>query len=127
MIADFYIVKRRSLDLPGLYQPHGRYRYQHGLNWRAAVAILVSVVPAIPGLAYNVNPSIDIGGAIYIANFNWYYGIIVAAVTYMTLSMLLPATETLVSCMIEEAIEGEDNTSINEKTGTHSSKEAGVA
>lgn len=112
MISDFYIIKRRALDVPGLYQPKGRYSYRHGINWRALVALLLAVGPTLPGLAYNVNPKLDIGGALYIANFNWYYGIVVAAATYTTLSFVFPAAETVIPFMIEGLIEGNevDNT-----------------
>ncbi|OAR05657.1 hypothetical protein LLEC1_04914 [Akanthomyces lecanii] len=95
-IADFYVVKRMKLDLPALYQPHGRYRYTYGINWRAALALTCAIGPTLPGLAYNVNPNMDIGGAIYIANFNWYYGIIVAFAVYSVASLVMPAKETLV-------------------------------
>ncbi|KAL2209492.1 putative uracil permease [Sarocladium strictum] len=95
-IADFYVVKRMKLDLPALYQPHGRYRYTYGINWRAALALVCAIGPTLPGLAYNVNPNLDIGGAMYIANFNWYYGIIVAFVVYSAASLIMPAKETLV-------------------------------
>jgi NCS1 family nucleobase:cation symporter-1 len=51
LAADYWIVKKRNFDVPGLYCRHGRYRYQYGVNWRAAVAFLVAVTPNIPGLA----------------------------------------------------------------------------
>ncbi|KIV93343.1 hypothetical protein PV10_04560 [Exophiala mesophila] len=107
LITDFYIVKRQRLDLPALYQPHARYRYIAGVNWRAMAALLCSIIPALPGLAYNVNPNVDIGGAIYISQFNWYYGIVVASVVYGATSLIWPATETLVPCMIDSIDDAE--------------------
>lgn len=74
----------------------------YGINWRALLALLVSIVPALPGLAYNVNPSLNIGGALYIAQFNWYYGFLVALTAYAGLSAAMPARETLVPHMITE-------------------------
>ncbi|OIW23878.1 putative uracil permease [Coniochaeta ligniaria NRRL 30616] len=108
-VSDFFIVKRQALDVPALYQPHGRYRYWYGINWRAVVAMLVSVTPQLPGLVNAVNPSLPIGGAVYIANLNWYYGIFSCAAVYSGLSLAFPAHETLVSKLIEtpeEAVEG---------------------
>ncbi|KAK4949755.1 hypothetical protein LTR10_011597 [Elasticomyces elasticus] len=102
LIADFYVVKRQHLDIPALYQPQGRYRYEFlGINWRALVALLLSIVPALPGLVYNVNPNEDIGGAIYIAQFNWYYTFFVSFIVHAGLGLIFPAKETLVPCMIE--------------------------
>lgn len=49
--ADYWIVHRQKLDVPGLYRAHGRYRYNAvGTNWRAVIAFLISAVPNIPGL-----------------------------------------------------------------------------
>jgi len=31
MIADFYIVHRCKVDVPAMYDPHGRYRYTSGV------------------------------------------------------------------------------------------------
>lgn len=43
-ISDFYLIKRHCLDVPALYQSHGRYRYTYGVNWRAMVAMICSVL-----------------------------------------------------------------------------------
>ncbi|KAK3325136.1 putative uracil permease [Apodospora peruviana] len=58
-IADYYIVKRGHTDIPALYQPHGRYQYTYGINWRAPVALVLSATPQLPGLINAVNPSIS--------------------------------------------------------------------
>jgi len=49
-ISDFYLIKRRCLDIPALYQPYGRYRYMYGVNWRALVAMVCPVTQQLPGL-----------------------------------------------------------------------------
>jgi NCS1 family nucleobase:cation symporter-1 len=49
MIADYWIVRRRRLDLADLYKHDGRYAYSNGWNWRAIVAVFVGVVPVVPG------------------------------------------------------------------------------
>lgn len=113
-VADFFVVKRQHLDIPALYEPHGRYRFSRwGINWRALIALLVSIGPALPGLAYNVNSDVHIGGAIYINNFSWYYGFFVAFSVYSGLSLLWPDQESLVPCMIESIEEGLE-TQLNE-------------
>lgn len=99
-IADFYLTKHQHLDLPALYQPHARYHYSHGANWRAVAALLAAIVPALPGLAAAVNPSLHIGGARYVAQFNWYYGFCVALGVYAALSWIVPCREALVGEMV---------------------------
>jgi NCS1 family nucleobase:cation symporter-1 len=55
MATDYWLVKHRHIDVPGLYRRHGRYRYKYGANWRAAVALLVSLVPNLPGYVSPIN------------------------------------------------------------------------
>lgn len=102
-IGDFFLVKHGHIDVPALYQPNGRYQYTYGVNWRAMVALVVSVTPQLPGLINAVNPSIPIGDAIYITHFNWYFGIVLCTITHVGLSLLFPAEETLCAEMIEGA------------------------
>lgn len=96
-ISDYWIVKRRRVDVPALYQPHSRYRFRRGVNWRAVVAMLVSVGPTMPSLAKNIDPTVDIGGAEYIADLVWYYGFLSAFLTYVVLSKVFPDKASLVS------------------------------
>jgi len=96
-IADYWIVKQRRADVAALYQPHGRYSYVSGVNWRAIAAMLFSIGPTMPSLAKNIDASVDIGGAVYIADLVWYYGFFSAFVMYVALSLVFPARESLVA------------------------------
>ncbi|KAK4893452.1 hypothetical protein LTR27_008134 [Elasticomyces elasticus] len=95
-IADYWLIKKRKVDVAGLYRPHGRYRFRAGVNWRAAVAMLCSIGPTLPGLARNINPNLDIGGARYISDLVWYYGFFSAFLVYIALSKVWPAEQSLV-------------------------------
>lgn len=64
-LADYYIVKRKNYDVPGLYDPHGRYRYSRGCNWRAIVTLICTVAPNMPGMINYLNSSVQIG------NISW--------------------------------------------------------
>jgi nucleobase:cation symporter-1, NCS1 family len=100
--SDYWVVKRGHIDVPALYRRHGRYRYHGGVNWRAAVAFLISVVPNLPGMAHAVTPSIPVGtiGDIYDINYIW--GFSSAFLVYCVLSHFWPATETLLDATITE-------------------------
>lgn len=92
-----------------LYNPHGRYRFTGGCNWRAAVAFIVPVAPSLPGLAYSITPSLYISdGAKNLYTFDWLFGFVVSIVLYTSLSWIFPAKETLLTDTIwnNEAIEG---------------------
>ncbi|TAQ89492.1 hypothetical protein B7494_g2156 [Chlorociboria aeruginascens] len=116
--ADYWVVKRRNVDVPGLYRKFGRYRYNAaGTNWRAVIAFLVSVVPNIPGMAAQVNPALagKVGGAEKIYDMFYLWGFSSAFVIYCVLSKFWPATETLIPKSIYEdedtvlnGIEGSD-------------------
>lgn len=60
------------------------------------LAMLCSVGPTMPGLAKNISPSLDIGGAQYIADLVWYYGFVVSFSVYIGVSLMWPAEDTLV-------------------------------
>ena len=73
VMVDYLVVKRRQIDVQGLYQPHGPYRYFAGLNVAAAVALAVAIV------VYYVMPHSLFKAA-------WGFG--VAAVLYWGLSLV---------------------------------------
>lgn len=96
LISDYFVVKHRAIDVPALYDPYSRYRYWRGINFRAVVALLAAVAPNLPGLAHDVTPSLDIGGAVYIYYLNYAVGFGLAAVIYVLLSVAFPAKDSLV-------------------------------
>ncbi|KAF2767221.1 hypothetical protein EJ03DRAFT_159577 [Teratosphaeria nubilosa] len=51
LIADFWIVRKRLVKLDDLYlgDPKSIYWYWHGVNWRAVIAFVVAIWPAMPG------------------------------------------------------------------------------
>jgi NCS1 family nucleobase:cation symporter-1 len=49
LIADYWVLRRRQLALPELFKLDGRYSYDHGVNWRAVTALVLSILPVVPG------------------------------------------------------------------------------
>ncbi|GJJ10464.1 hypothetical protein Clacol_004690 [Clathrus columnatus] len=66
MASDYWILHRCKVDVPSMYQPHGRYWYTYGINWRALVAMLLTVPPMLPGLAQAITPSVLAGGTAHL-------------------------------------------------------------
>lgn len=100
MAADYWLVKKTHYDLPGLYTPHGRYRFVGGCNWRAAVAFLVPVATLLPGLAYSISGAqvAHIApGVVNLYTFGWLFGFAVSIFLYTSLSWIFPAKETLLT------------------------------
>jgi NCS1 family nucleobase:cation symporter-1 len=52
LIADYWVIRHQRLDLGDLYNPDGRYRYRNGINWRAIVALVIAVLPVLPGFLH---------------------------------------------------------------------------
>ncbi|KAK6829715.1 permease [Apiospora arundinis] len=98
MVADYWLVKKQHIDIPALYNPHGRYAYTAGCNWRAAVAFIVPVGPLLPGLAFSISgaPAVWINdGTKHLYSFNWLFGFVTSIFLYTVLSFMFPAKETL--------------------------------
>lgn len=49
MIVDYFFIKEMQLVVEELYQKHGRYRFNNGVNWYAVIAMIMGIAPTIPG------------------------------------------------------------------------------
>ncbi|KAG9311061.1 cytosine-purine [Chiua virens] len=95
-LLQFWLVHKGKVDVPAMYDPHGRYRYIGGFNWRAVLAVLVTVGPTFPGLINAINPTIDVGHVTRLFDIAWLYGFVVASTVYYITSVFFPARETFV-------------------------------
>lgn len=69
MLADYWILRGRRIDLAALYVQGERsvYWYRWGFNWRAVLAFSLALVPNLPGFALKVNKTLDVPvGASYL-------------------------------------------------------------
>jgi NCS1 family nucleobase:cation symporter-1 len=75
LIADYWVVRKKRLQLEDLYLPQGAYRYDGGWNWRAVAATLAGCVIAWGGLVWSpLRPLYD---------YAWFVGFAVAFVIYV--------------------------------------------
>ncbi|MDP8949738.1 MAG: NCS1 family nucleobase:cation symporter-1 [Actinomycetota bacterium] len=94
MIADYWIVRRRQLSLADLYKHEGRYAYSGGWNWRAIAAVLIGVIPVLPGFLKAAttpnfagvfeNPTFIEG----LYNYGLFFTFFAAGLAYLLLSMI---------------------------------------
>ena len=75
MIADYFVVRKRQLDLPALYQRGGAYEYRNGINPRALAALATGVLVALCGLWV---PAFR-----WLYDYAWFVGFAVAAIVYL--------------------------------------------
>lgn len=95
--ADYWLVKRRNIDVPALYDPYGRYRYWYGVNWQGFVAFIVPVTPLLPGLANSINNCHVSEGIKHLYSFDWLFGFVVSILLYTSLSWIFPQKDALIS------------------------------
>jgi NCS1 family nucleobase:cation symporter-1 len=94
MIVDYWIVRRRRLDVADLYKMEGRYYYSGGWNWKAVLAVLIGVIPVVPGFlraATTPNFSGAFENPTFIEglyNYGLFFTFIVAGAVYLLLSMI---------------------------------------
>jgi NCS1 family nucleobase:cation symporter-1 len=49
LIADYWLLRRRHLSLPDLFDANGAYSYRNGINWNAMIALVAAILPVLPG------------------------------------------------------------------------------
>lgn len=53
VIADYFLIRRTELDLEALYRRDGAYGYRSGVNPVAILALVVGVLPNVPGFLHT--------------------------------------------------------------------------
>jgi NCS1 family nucleobase:cation symporter-1 len=74
MICDYFIIRRRVLNVDDLYLRGGLYEYRHGFNWNAVLALALGAGTALAGLGV---PSLR---ALY--DYSWFVGFAVSFIVY---------------------------------------------
>jgi nucleobase:cation symporter-1, NCS1 family len=74
MICDYFLIRRRVLQVDDLYLRGGAYEYSRGVNWRAVFALLLGAWAALIGL---VVPSLR---TLY--DYSWLVGFVVSFTSY---------------------------------------------
>ncbi|MEA2491418.1 MAG: nucleobase:cation symporter, family [Acidobacteriota bacterium] len=49
LIADYWIIRKQQLNLRDLFAVRGEYTYSNGTNWKAVTALVLSILPVVPG------------------------------------------------------------------------------
>lgn len=127
LMSDYWLVRRQRVDVPAMYNPHGRYHYWHGINWRALVVMIIASSPNIPGLARTISPkTVSINeGSQHLYSFNWLFGFCTATFLYFALSLIFPPKETFVAKTIYGLQEIEGVASDEEASQSNVPSEAG--
>jgi nucleobase:cation symporter-1, NCS1 family len=86
LIADYFVLRKRTLDVDGLYRRGGPYEYRSGFNLAALAALVLAILPCAPGFLHEAFPRSFAGVPgvwTEIYHYAWFVGFGVAAITYL--------------------------------------------
>ena len=66
LICDYWLLRKQRLDVDDLFRMNGRYSYWGGVNPRAVIALVLSVLPVAPGF---LRAAVTPGGRVANPNF----------------------------------------------------------
>lgn len=88
LIADYFVLRRTKLNLTALYDANGEYRYTNGYSLAGLTALVVAVLPNLPGFLVNVKwLRKDAVPAFLVSSYDyaWFIGFAVAFIVYLAL------------------------------------------
>jgi len=86
LIADYFVCRRRELNLAALYHADGEYRFTDGFSIVALIALLVGALPSLPGFLVQVKAldASSIGSFLNgLYSYAWFIGFALAFVAYI--------------------------------------------
>lgn len=74
LFADYYLIRKRRVNVPDLYEDHGQYRYMGGVNLAGFIAWIIGAVASYFVPNYGFLVGFFIGAAIYyvLAKYWWF-------------------------------------------------------
>ncbi|WP_263382160.1 NCS1 family nucleobase:cation symporter-1 [Granulicella arctica] len=89
MIADYFFIRGRRLDVVSLYHRDGPYEYSRGFNPRAIAALVAGVLTALSGLAI---PQLR-----FLYDYAWFVGFFIAGIGYLLLMLPFRSVARIIS------------------------------
>ncbi|HKH59359.1 MAG TPA: NCS1 family nucleobase:cation symporter-1 [Flavitalea sp.] len=88
MIVDYYFVRRQQLNTKELYQHKGEYSYNNGVNYAAIGALMLGIIPNIPGFLTTIKVIAADAVPAWLSglyNYAWFVGFFVSSISYMVM------------------------------------------
>src|SRR5687768_10233591 len=85
MIADYYFIRKQQLVTEDLYKSNGIYSFRNGFNAAAIVALLLGILPNLPGFLLQikvVSPNAFPAWISGLYNYAWFVGFILSGTIY---------------------------------------------
>ncbi len=91
MIADYFLIKKQSLDADGLYQVEGPYTFSRGFNLRALTALFLAIIPHLPGFLVAIKIATPEQVPVFfqtLYTYSWFSGFALAFILHLALAKL---------------------------------------
>lgn len=88
LIADYFFVRKQTLAAADLYRTDGVYRYRNGFNRMAVFALLLGILPNLPGFLVQIKAVSSSAFPEWISglyNYAWFVGFAVSGGIYLLL------------------------------------------
>ncbi len=85
LICDYFVLRRTRLDLAGLYDTRGPYRYTGGINARAFIALILGIAPNIPGFLTEIGRMHASPHWVTVYHYAWFIGFGISFIVYWAL------------------------------------------
>ncbi|MBC7689838.1 MAG: NCS1 family nucleobase:cation symporter-1 [Aquabacterium sp.] len=85
MIVDYYFIRRQQLQLSELYKADGIYSFTNGVNASAIIALLLGILPNVPGFLVQVKLLSETSmpsWIIHLYSYAWFVGFFVSGISY---------------------------------------------
>ena len=93
MIADYFVIRKKELNVAALYSTSGGYTFSGGFSWVAIAALLAGALPSLPGFLVTVKLMAGSGVPALLLDlysYAWFVGFGIAFVVYLALRKLAP-------------------------------------
>ncbi len=88
LITDYYFIRKQQLNVKDLYQHNGQYSFGKGFNKYAIIALLLGIIPNIPGFLIQIKAIAQDAVPTWISHlyyYAWFVGFFVSGIIYMLL------------------------------------------
>ena len=82
ILVDYFLIRKTELNVEDLYRSKGIYA---GINPMAVIALVIGVLPNIPGFLANVGLYSGIGFVVNLYNYAWFIGLGISGLAYYVL------------------------------------------
>lgn len=96
MIVDYYIIRKQQLNVTELYSVNGQYRFRKGFNNKAIIALLLGILPNVPGFLVTIHvisPDAVPDWVAHLYHYAWFVGFFVSGITYSLLMKKAPVSK----------------------------------